>query len=149
MERAMEKTGRVRPLAEVSPCWERELSIYPDTVRVAMEDGTVVTYRIDVVQPGPEGYVHPSHAKAMEILSRMPTGLGAAGVPVVGKHVKQEEAEAQEPGPVQEIPEGYEIADDAKDYSYTGKHEKVRKMNLWERICAVNQKNQKRRETEK
>ena len=58
---------RICPLVEVSPYWERELSTYPDTIRVAMEDGTVVTYRRDIEQPMPESYF-----RVMEILKAMP-----------------------------------------------------------------------------
>ena len=44
---------RVEPLADVVPVYERELSTYPDAVRLTMEDGKVITYRIDIQQPAP------------------------------------------------------------------------------------------------
>lgn len=40
-------SGRIRPIADVNPVYERESSIYPDCVRIAMENGTVVTYARD------------------------------------------------------------------------------------------------------
>ena len=60
------KKSKVRPLADVSPVWERDLSVYPDTVRIAMEDGQVVDYRIDIRQP------HPSLVSALDQISGMP-----------------------------------------------------------------------------
>lgn len=42
-----------KPLIDVSPQWDREISIYPDRIRVPMEDGKVVDYVLDIRQPHP------------------------------------------------------------------------------------------------
>lgn len=84
------KESKIRPLADVTPIWEREMSTYPDTIKVAMDDGTVVAYRIDTAQPGPEGYIHPAHARAMEILQRMPTYGGNPEHGYKARHVAQQ-----------------------------------------------------------
>ena len=44
---------RVEPFAIVHPVFEHDWSKYPDKVRVAMPDGKVVDYRIDVPMPAP------------------------------------------------------------------------------------------------
>ena len=50
---------------------------YPETVRIAMSDGKVITYRIDIQQP------NPSFLKAMDNLDRFMVGYKA-------KHVKKD-----------------------------------------------------------
>ena len=63
--------SRVMPLAPLCCLYERELSIYPDRIRVPMEDGQVVYYRIDDRQ------MHPSLAAALDSLIRIrPSGEG-------------------------------------------------------------------------
>ena len=63
--------ARVMPLADVNSIFERELSRYTDRIRVAMEDGQVVYYRIDDRQ------MHPSLAAALDSLIRIrPSGEG-------------------------------------------------------------------------
>lgn len=63
--------ARVMPLADVNAIYERDLSRYPDRIRVAMEDGQVVYYRIDDRQ------MHPSLAAALDSLIRIrPSGEG-------------------------------------------------------------------------
>ena len=68
------KESKIRPLVDVSPIWERELSTYPDVIRVAMEDGSVVTYRQDIQQPA------PAFTAAMMALDKMPV-YGGPDVP--------------------------------------------------------------------
>ena len=47
------KELKIRPLADVTPLWERDLSVYPDALKVAMTDGQVVTYRLEIEMPKP------------------------------------------------------------------------------------------------
>ena len=63
--------AHVMPLADVNAIYERDLSRYPDRIRVPMEDGQVVYYRIDDRQ------MHPSLAAALNCLIRIrPNGEG-------------------------------------------------------------------------
>ena len=39
------------PLPMVLPIWENDWSVFPDVVRVSMEDGHVLNYRLEVSQP--------------------------------------------------------------------------------------------------
>ena len=57
---------RIHPLAEVKPIWEHDWSDYPDIIRVAMEDGKVINYYIDVELP------HPAFTKAMDLIDKLP-----------------------------------------------------------------------------
>ena len=41
------------PLPMVLPIWENDWSVFPDVVRVSMEDGHVLNYRLEVSQPKP------------------------------------------------------------------------------------------------
>ena len=52
MER--EETIKVKPLSPVAAIWERDISIYPDIIKIPMEDGHVITYRMEVQQPAPQ-----------------------------------------------------------------------------------------------
>ena len=45
--------AKVLPLPKVKGVWKNDLSKYPDLIRVAMSDGRVITYRIDIEQPAP------------------------------------------------------------------------------------------------
>ena len=47
------KEVRVLPLPKVDARYGPMGGKYPETVRIAMSDGTVVTYRIDIQQPRP------------------------------------------------------------------------------------------------
>jgi hypothetical protein len=64
-------TRRISPLADVSPTWEYDSSDYPDLIRVAMDNGHVVTYRREIAQPG--------FTNVMELLGRLPVTEGYAG----------------------------------------------------------------------
>ena len=44
---------RVLPLPKVDARYRRTGGKYPETIRVAMSDGKVITYRIDIPQPAP------------------------------------------------------------------------------------------------
>lgn len=66
MENMSEKSLPVKPLASVNAVWEHDWSEYPDLIRVPMEDGKVVTYRIDTKQP------HPQFLSAMDLLKKLP-----------------------------------------------------------------------------
>lgn len=60
---------RKKPLAAVTAVWETDkTSKYPDVIRVPMEDGTVVNYRIDTEQP------HPCFLGALENIRWTPEG---------------------------------------------------------------------------
>lgn len=74
------KKARKRPLANVVAIWEREDGIYPDVIRVNMEGGQVVTYRIDVTMP------HPCVVKNREIMDRWAEQDG--GTTVIGYKAK-------------------------------------------------------------
>lgn len=74
MERLTDgKESKIRPIADVVPIWEHD-GQYPDLIKVAMADGQVVTYRLDVQQP------HPAFTAAMMALDRMPV-FGGPEVP--------------------------------------------------------------------
>jgi hypothetical protein len=45
--------ARVLPLPKVDARYRRAGGKYPETIRVAMSDGKVITYRIDIQQPVP------------------------------------------------------------------------------------------------
>ena len=64
---------RVLPLPKVDAKYGPAGGKYPETVRIAMSDGKVITYRIDIEQP------HPKFTAAMDSLERM----------VVGYHTKK------------------------------------------------------------
>jgi hypothetical protein len=57
--------AQINPLAAVTPVRDRESSEYPDRIRVAMEDGKVLTYVMEVEQP------HPSFVEAIDCLNRL------------------------------------------------------------------------------
>ena len=44
---------RVHPFPVAHPVYEHSFSVYPDKLRVSMDDGKVVDYRIDIQQPRP------------------------------------------------------------------------------------------------
>ena len=61
----MSENVQVLPLPKVKGYWKYPCSRYPDTIKVPMSDGKVITYRIDIEQP------HPYFLAAMENLERM------------------------------------------------------------------------------
>lgn len=67
---------RVLPLPKVDAKYGPAGGKYPETVRIAMSDGKVITYRIDIQQP------HPCFTAAMDNLDRMVIGYHA-------KHAKK------------------------------------------------------------
>ena len=73
--------GQIAPLADVTPIWEHDYSDYPDMIRVAMADGTVVNYRIDVRLP------HPAFKSVMKLMERVPYGISQYGYKA--KHEKK------------------------------------------------------------
>lgn len=63
------KNVKSRPLVPVRAIWEKNsISKYPETIRVPMEDGHVISYRIDVEQP------HPCFLEAMDLIRSMKEG---------------------------------------------------------------------------
>jgi len=44
---------RIEPLSNVVPYWEHDESGYPTKIRLAMMDGKIQTYRLEVNQPAP------------------------------------------------------------------------------------------------
>ena len=78
---------RVLPLPKVDAKYGPMGGKYPETVRIAMSDGKVITYRIDIEQP------NPSFTAAMENLDRFVVGYKA-------KHEKKNDRAlvAQHPG---------------------------------------------------
>lgn len=60
------ETIKAAPLARVKFEYERDISQYPDTIRVPMSDGNVVTYRIDIQQP------HPSFKAVIDLFDKLP-----------------------------------------------------------------------------
>lgn len=44
---------RIKPLPQALPVYEHDWSDYPDRLRVAMDDGKVVDYVLQVTQPKP------------------------------------------------------------------------------------------------
>ena len=70
MERLTDgKESKIRPLADVTPCWDFDGSRYPDRVKIPMADGTVMTYRIIVEMPKPQ-------VSSLEMLSQMQYDIG-------------------------------------------------------------------------
>ena len=59
-----------KPIAKITAIWDKgSVSQYPETLRVPMEDGHVVNYRIDQ-----EKQPHPAFLFAMNILKNLPDG---------------------------------------------------------------------------
>ena len=58
--------AQIKPLADVVARYAYDTSEYPDSIQMAMEDGSVKTYRLDVEQP------EPHFLNAMELLKRLP-----------------------------------------------------------------------------
>lgn len=56
---------RVLPLPKVTGIWDRDVSRYPDRIKVPMADGKVVTYHIDIEIP------HPCFEAAIKNIERM------------------------------------------------------------------------------
>lgn len=75
---------KIEPLSNVRYFWEHVEEGYPDKIRLAMSDGKIVTYRLEVEQPKPKswnpineimGYpmrkeYQPKHAKRPAALQR-------------------------------------------------------------------------------
>ena len=58
-----------KPLVAVTAIWEKDSkSDYPETIRIPMDDGHVVTYKLDIEQP------HPAFLEAMNIIENWPKG---------------------------------------------------------------------------
>lgn len=71
---------QIKPLNQtVAVTWENAWSDYPDTVRLPMEDGKVITYRREIEQP------HPQCMKAIDLIKVM-NGHTYGGN---GKHTKK------------------------------------------------------------
>lgn len=50
--------SRVHPFPVIHPVYEHESSVYPDKVRVSMDDGKVIDYRIEKTEP--ESWLKPA-----------------------------------------------------------------------------------------
>ena len=61
----MSETVQVLPLPKVKGYWKYKCSRYPDTIKVPMSDGKVITYHIEVDMP------HPIFLAAMKNIERM------------------------------------------------------------------------------
>lgn len=58
---------QAKPIAAITAIWDKDSqSIYPETVKIPMDNDHVVTYRIDIEQP------HPCFESAMDLLKKMP-----------------------------------------------------------------------------
>ena len=58
-----------KPLVPITAIWEKDSkSDYPETIRIPMDDGHVVTYKLDIEQP------HPAFLEAMNIIESWPKG---------------------------------------------------------------------------
>ena len=55
----------IGPLSNVKALWDHDLGGYPERIRLAMEDGHIVTYLLDVQQPAPNVIpeYQPKHLK--------------------------------------------------------------------------------------
>ena len=63
------ESERSRPLVPLRSIWDKDsLSKYPDVLKIPMDDGKVISYRIDVEQP------HPAFLFVMDKLSQLPEG---------------------------------------------------------------------------
>jgi hypothetical protein len=77
-----EYTLQIKPLANsAAPIWEHGSSDYPDLIKVAMEDGHVITYRREVEHP------HPQCLKSIELIRIMKNHTYG------GKHAKRKDPE--------------------------------------------------------
>ena len=54
--------ARIEPLSNVKPIWDHEFG-YPDRVRLAMADGTIQTFWLEVKQPRPQTEYIGKHLK--------------------------------------------------------------------------------------
>ena len=60
---------RVAPLVPVRAIWDKDsISKYPETIKIPMEDGHVISYRLDVEQP------HPAFLETLKIIDSMKEG---------------------------------------------------------------------------
>lgn len=65
---------RIGPLSNVIGFWDHDLGGYPERIRLAMEDGHIVTYLLDVQQPEPNVIpeYQPRHLKRPAMLQHQP-----------------------------------------------------------------------------
>ena len=64
------ESKRSKPLVPLTAIWDKDSkSKYPETLRIPMDDGTVVNY--EIVR---EGQPHPCFLEALENIKRMPKG---------------------------------------------------------------------------
>ena len=63
------KNEKAQPLVPVRAIWEKNsISKYPETLKIPMDDGHVISYRIDVEQP------HPAFLESMNLIKSMKEG---------------------------------------------------------------------------
>ena len=55
--------NQIPPLSNVVPRWDHDYGGYPDRVRLAMADGTIQTYWLEVKQPKPQTEYVGKHLK--------------------------------------------------------------------------------------
>lgn len=77
--------ARVMPLADVNAIYEREMSRYPDRIRVAMEDGRVITYRLDMDDPAKQAL-----RESLTILQKWKKENTVVGYQYEPKHAQKE-----------------------------------------------------------
>lgn len=58
---------KIEPLSNVRYFWEHVEEGYPDKIRLAMSDGNVVTYRLEVPQPKPVIFKKIDFSKVPEV----------------------------------------------------------------------------------
>ena len=65
---------RIGPLSNVKAFWDHDLGGYPERIRLATEDGHIVTYVLDVKQPAPNvtKEYQPKHLKRPAMLQHQP-----------------------------------------------------------------------------
>ena len=66
----MDGMKKANPLTAVNAIWNKNsVSKYPETIRIPMDDGLVINYKLDH-----EKQPHPSFIFAMNLLKRWPNG---------------------------------------------------------------------------
>ena len=63
---------RIGPLSNVVAYWDHDLGGYPERVRLAMADGSIQTFWLEVNQPEPQTEYVGKHIKRPAVLQHQP-----------------------------------------------------------------------------
>jgi hypothetical protein len=77
----IECAEKIKPINHtVAAIWEKDYSDYPDLIKIPMENGRVITYRREILQPEPQ-MTKISRLKPAELLNMFSRN------PFAGRHV--------------------------------------------------------------